>query len=644
MSDALGGPAVPTTGAMSVLRPLGVADVRLDPEGLLGGWQQRNANATLPHCIGQLEDSGAMANMRRAAGDGDGEHLGFWFSDSDIYKTLEATAWELGRRPPDPALAEFLDTTTSLLAKAQDKDGYLNSYYQTVRPERRWQELRSSHELYCAGHLIQAAVAAARTAAGADLLTVACGFADLLVDHFGVVDGICGHPEIETALVELYRETGHRPYLRLAAKFVDLRGQGLLGTDRLGPQYYQDHQPVRAATEVTGHAVRQLYLLAGVVDVAVETGDRTLLAAAERLWDSAFHTKTYLTGAHGSRHRDEAFGDPYELPPDRAYAETCAAIASFHWNWRLLLATGRVRYADEMERVLHNAIAVATSVDGTHFFYSNPLQLRTGHDGSHEDAPAQRLPWYSCACCPPNLVRLMAALQCYVATTDPAGLRLHLYGSGTIRASVGGAEAGVLIRTDYPWHGRIELDITGDSPEPWTLALRIPAWCTKFTVEIDGRPADASAERGYLRLTRAWPATGTSVVLDLHMPARMVTAHPHVDAVRGCVALTRGPLVFCLEQADLPDGITLEDVRLHTAVPVRAVEREDLPHIPVTLAAAGTVLSPTAPALYGDRPPPAGEASPARAVPVTAVPYFLWGNRNPGAMRVWLPEVPTLSR
>jgi hypothetical protein len=632
-----GGPADPTPHARVALRPLHRHDARLDPRGVLGAWQDRNAAATLPHCIRQLEAGGALDNVRRVLGRSDREFSGLWFADSDIYKTLEAVAWELGR--PAGAgredLVGLLEDTAALLAAAQDEDGYLNSYFQLGHRDQQWREPRWSHELYCAGHLIQAAVAAARVGVGEQLVLVARRFADLIVERFrpGGEDAVCGHPEIETALVELYRVTGHRPYLDTAQRFVALRGHGLLGTDRMGRRYYQDHVPVLDAGEVTGHAVRQLYLLAGVVDVAVEAGDAALLAAAERLWESAFNTRTYLTGAHGSRHRDEAFGDPYELPPDRAYAETCAAIASFQWNWRMLLATGGHRYADEMERVLHNAIAGATALDGTRFFYSNPLQLRAGHDGSNEDAPSRRLPWYSCPCCPPNLARLMASLQSYLATSDGTGLQVHLYASATLRS----ADAEVSIDTGYPWTGRVAVTVRHAPAGPWTLALRIPGWCTDFTLEIAGDVLDAGAEDGYLRLTRHW-SPGTTLVLDLRMPARVLTAHPHVDAVRGCVALARGPLVYCLEQADLPPGTALEDVRLDAATAVRVVRRDPSSPIPVALTARATVTS-TPPALYRDLRPPADGGGP--EVALTAVPYFLWGNRAPGPMRVWIPTSST---
>jgi uncharacterized protein len=645
------GPVDPTPAAISAVRPLGLDDVRLDPGGLFGGWQARNAAATLPHCAEQLERCGTLDNMRRvtvasggSAGgeEGEADFSGLWFADSDIYKTLEAVGWELARPSADPALAGFHQATSALVAEVQEPDGYLNSYFSGDRVQRRWQELDWSHEMYCAGHLIQAAVAAARVGVGEELVTVARRFADLLVDRFGPngLDAVCGHPEVETALVELYRVTGHRPYLELAERFVSLRGKGLLGEGRFGRPYFQDHQPVRDADEVTGHVVRQLYLLAGVVDVAVETGDTALLKAADRLWVSAFGTKTYLTGGHGSRHRDESYGDAYELPPDRAYAETCAAVASFQWNWRMLLATGEARFADEMERTLYNAIAGSTAVDGRHFFYSNPLQLRTGHDGSNEDAPSRRLAWYTCPCCPPNLGRLMASLQAYVATADDTGLQIQLYAAGDIRATVRGAEVAVRVTTDYPWDGQVTLTVTGESAEPWTLALRVPEWCAGVDVEVDGAAEPATAVRGYLRLHRNW-AAGTSVTVHFAMPPRLVGAHPHVDAVRGCVAIARGPLVYCLEQADLPAGAVLEDVRLDAATPPVAVHRADLPTGTVALAARGIAAPPASPRLYPNHPKqPPDRPADAAALELTAVPYFLWGNRAPGSMRVWLPVAP----
>jgi DUF1680 family protein len=631
MTDLIPGPVHPTSTATAALRPLSLTDVTFAPDGLLGGWQRRNATRTLPHCVSQIDASGAVDNLRRVTGEVDGDFQNMWFADSDVYKTLEAAAWQLGRTPDDAELRAFLDTTAALLAKAQGEDGYLNSHFTVVKPEKRWQELHWSHELYCAGHLVQAAVAAARAGVGAEIVTVARRFADLIVERFSTVDDVDGHPEIETALVELYRVTGHRPYLDLAKRFLDLRGHGLLNGERFGSAYLQDHVPVRQAETVAGHVVRQLYLLAGMVDVAVETHDDELLDAARRLWDDAFGAKTYITGAQGSRHRDEAFGDPYELPSDRAYGETCAAIASFQWNWRMLLATGGAAYADEMERALYNAIAGSTALDGTHFFYSNPLHLRTGHDGSHEDAPSQRLPWYSCSCCPPNLARLVASLSGYAVTTDHSGLQIHLYAAGDLHATVDGSPVHVTMNTEYPWDGRVELTVRTDAPI--TLALRIPGWCPVADVRVDGAPVDAVSD-GYLKLRRDWSA-GATVTLDLPMHARVVRPHPRIDAVRGCVALTRGPLVYCLEQNDLPDDVTLEDVRIDPAAPITTGHRPD---IPVTLTVSGTVEPPASDVLYPARTPAENQGEP---LMLTAVPYFLWGNRTPGSMRVWIPAATT---
>jgi uncharacterized protein len=615
------GPVDPTSSAISALRPLPLSDVTFSA-GFLGDWQGRSATTSLPYCIGQLDTAGALVNLRRVTGEAEGGFQNMWFADSDVYKTLEGAVWQLGRTPQDADLRTFVDTTAALLAKAQAEDGYLNSYRMLVEPDKRWQKLHWSHELYCAGHLIQAGVAASRAGVGAELVTVARRFADLIVEHFSTVDDVDGHPEIETALVELYRVTGHEPYLAQAKRFIDLRGRGLLNPEHFGAAYLQDHEPVRDADEVTGHVVRQLYLLAGMVDVAVETHDESLLAAAHRLWDDAFGAKTYVTGAQGSRHRDEAFGDPYELPPDRAYGETCAAIASFQWNWRMLLATGGAKYADEMERALYNVIAGSTALDGTHFFYSNTLHLRTGHDGSHEDAPSGRLPWYSCACCPPNLSRLLASLSGYAFTVDHGGLQVHLYAAGEVRTTVDGKDVHVAVRTDYPWDGRVVLTVT--TAAPLTLSLRIPHWATE--ARLDGTPVDT--EGGYVRVERDWSA-GATVTLDLPMSPRIVHPHPRIDAVRGCVAVARGPLVYAVEQADLPAGVTLEDVRI---VPTGQLTAGRLPDIPVTLTAEGAVERAGSGELY-----PATVEIATEPIELTAIPYFLWGNRDPGPMRVWIP-------
>lgn len=629
------GPVAPTKEHR--LLPLPVDAVALDPAGHLGEWQRLNRAATVPHCVQHLESSGALGNLRRLTRQGEAPFRGFWFADSDVHKTLEAAGWE-SVRGLEPQVRDFIDEAVELLTSVQDDDGYLNSWVQGSPDQSRWDALQWSHELYCAGHLFQAAVALSRGNGDRRLLGVARKLADLLVAEFG--DGgreqYDGHPEVETALVELYRETGHTPYLELARRQVELRGRGLFAEEKFGAQYFQDHAPVREATEAIGHAVRQLYLAAGVTDVYLETGDESLLAAMEALWTSAFTTKTYLTGAHGSRHRDEAYGDPYELPPDRAYAETCASIAAFQWNWRMLLATGDGKYAEEMERALYNGIAASTSVGGTQFFYSNPLQLRTGHDGATEDAPSERLEWYSCACCPPNLARLVASLQGYVATTSSSGVQLHLLAAGVVRATApDGSPVTIAVDTAYPWDGRCRLDVTA-VPTAWELAVRVPSWCKEASIRVNGTHSTVTTGGdGYVRVD-CQPDLPTVLELDLPMPVRAVSAHPRVDAVRGCVALARGPLVYCLEQVDQPQGALLEDIRIDPAyLPEPAPGAS--PGVVTRLVGKGRVLSTPPSTLYEEVD--VQTSTDGMETTLTAVPYFRWGNRGPNAMRVWIPII-----
>lgn len=640
------GSVQPTPGALTVRHPLGHDDVTLDPRGWLGTWQAVNRAATISHCVAKLEQTGPLDNLRRKTGDYSGPRRGMWFTDSDIYKTLEAIGWELAR---GDGLRPQYTELTELIARAQDDDGYIHSWF-GLDGREPWSDLTNGHEMYCAGHLIQAGVAAARGGDG-QLLEVARRFADLLAERFGDADGafgraldggragIDGHPEIEMALVELWRETSERRYLDLAAAMVERRGHGTLGPGSFGSSYYLDHVPVRKALNVTGHAVRQLYLLCGATDVAAETRDTGLLTAVERLWEDTYQTKTYLTGGHGSRHRDEAFGDPYELPPDRAYNETCAAIASVMWNWRLLLATGRARYADEMERALYNAVAVGISADGTRFFYANPLQLRAGHDGSDEDSPSERLPWYHCPCCPPNLARLGASLHHYVATGGGDGIQLHLFTGGRVTADLEAGPATIEVTTDYPWQPTVTVTVLESPGQPWELAVRRPGWCESIAVtgpELTGSAGLNDTGDGYLRARRAW-APGDRITVEFGMPARVLAAHPAVDAVRGCVALARGPLVYCLEQSGQPAGTTLDDLVIEPGTLTETAAADDGT---VSLTGTGRTGAASGWAEHLYRPVDAdGTADSPPGVPVrwTAVPYYRWANREPSPMRVWLP-------
>jgi uncharacterized protein len=628
-TDFLSGPVAPTARDRVRLSPLGLADVSLSESGMLGAWQQVNRANTIRHCIEQLEPSGALPNMRRVTGENTADFVGMLFSDSDIYKTLEAIGWEAARSDVSEFLP-FVDATVDLLTRAQDSDGYLNSYFQTVKVDERFQNLRWGHELYCLGHLLQAGVAWARTVGRTDILEIGLRMADLVIDVLGPEgrNGVCGHPEIETALVEVYRVTGERKYLDLAQRMIDLRGDRLVGHDRFGYPYFQDHEPVREVTEATGHAVRQLYLTAGEADAYVENGDDELLEALERVWRSVHEQKMYITGGLGSRHRDESFGDAFELPPDRAYSETCAAIANFMWNWRMLLIQGESRFADEMERGLYNAIAVSTDIDGDAFFYSNPLQLRTGHGSDDEDSPSSRLTWYTCACCPPNLARLVSSLQHYVATTTADGLQLHLYAAGDVRLTDGSSAH---VSTDYPWDGAIGIDF--DRPFAGELRLRVPAWSTGFTVTVNGAPVEPRVEAGYAVLPAGSDLSLVTLVLD--MPPVAHRPHPYLDASRGCVAVSRGPVVYCVEQADLGSGLLVEDVLVPANPTLELGPVDEALGAPSILVADGARRP--AP---GRNPYPiaAGAAdAPAEPLAIPTIPYFRWANRSEGGMRVWLP-------
>jgi DUF1680 family protein len=422
------------------------------------------------------------------------------------------------------------------------------------------------------------------------------------------------------ALVELTRATGDARYLTLAARMLDLRGRGLLGSGRYGPAYWQDHEPVRSATEVAGHSVRQLYLDCGVVDVAVELGDEDLLESARRRWDDLIRTRTYLTGGMGSRHRDEGFGDPYELPPDRAYTETCAAIASVMLAWRLLLATGEPGYADAIERAVYNGVLSGISLSGDRFFYTNPLQRRT-HRTYDTHGRGPREPWYPCACCPPNLMRLLSSWRQYLATSDDAGVQLHQYATADLAAATAAGPVRLSMRTDYPWQGRVTVHIGQTPDEPWTLSLRVPGWCGSAT--LTGPDGTVPAATGVVALSRQWRA-GDTVTLDLDLPVRVTTPDPKVDAVRGCVAVERGPLVYCVESADAPAGSEIEDLRWDPARQPVEVSRPDL---------AEAVVGVDVPVRRLDDPAAATDG-----LVAGAVPYFAWANRTVAGMRVWIPR------
>jgi DUF1680 family protein len=541
-------------------------------------------------------------------------------------------AWQLGLQP-DGDLAERYERLVERVAAAQDVDGYLHTSFGRPWQRPRWSDLEWGHELYSMGHLLQAAVARLRTAGGGRLVDVAIRVADHLVDVFGEGgrEAVCGHPEIEPALVELGRATGDRRYVDLARTFVERRGHGLLAPIEYGQEYFQDDVPVRDADVLRGHAVRALYLAAGAVDVAVETGDQDLLHAVETQWANTVARRTYLTGAMGAHHQDEAFGTDFELPPDREYGETCAAIASNMLSWRLLLETGESKYADLIERTLFNAVMVAPREDGRAFFYANTMHQRVAGTVPPEDEVSRRAlsslraPWFEVSCCPTNLSRTLATVQTLFATVSDDGLQLHQYGDYEIDTVLGDrTRAAFAVRSDWPRSGRVQVVATAGSDAPVALRLRVPSWSSGATLDVAGQAVPVEGDS--VTVTRAFTA-GDRIVLDVPVQARVTVPDPRIDAVRGTVAIERGPLVYALESIEA--GVDVRDVLVPTGAEPVDHGADDV-RLPVRTRAEPE--SGGLPYRTGTASAPVGDPREVRLVP-----YATWGNRGPSTMRVFLP-------
>ncbi|MDP9365067.1 MAG: glycoside hydrolase family 127 protein, partial [Chloroflexota bacterium] len=618
MTDSTGhSPVVDTSRSPRAgLRPVPVSAVRLE-DGVWAPRRERNRTVTLPQQYEQCEATGRLDNFRRAAGQKDGPFQGRFFNDSDVYKWLEAVAWTLAT-DDDPDLRRRVDEVVALVAAAQDADGYLNTFFTFEREPERWTDLGVKHELYCAGHLFQAAVAHRRATGDDTLMRVALRLAEHIDDTFGPGkrQGTCGHPEVEMALVELARETGAARWLRLATFFLDQRGHhpstivGGPGPSR-GPDYFQDHLPLRDQHEVVGHAVRALYLYAGATDAYAETGDETLRPALGALWRNLQTRKSYVTGGAGARHEGEAFGEDYELPNAAAYAETCAAIAHAMWAWRRFLVDGEATAADAMETALLNGVLSGLSLDGEEYFYVNPL----ADDGRH-----RRQPWFGTACCPPNIARLLASLPGYLYALAGDEIRIPFYAANTASLTLpDGRSVELRQRTRYPWDGDVEIEVRGEGE--FALALRVPSWCVGAALALNGSPLDAQTEPGTFATVRRTWRPGDVLRLDLPMPPRRLESHPRVVENTGRVALVRGPLVYCLEAVDNPD-LDPRDLLLPADEPISTEFRPDLLG-GVAILAFDAVPAPPGPAWDEALYHPAGTAAAAPAPPAraTAIPY-----------------------
>ncbi|WP_157520152.1 glycoside hydrolase family 127 protein [Herbidospora daliensis] len=590
------GPVLPSSG---VSTPLGLDAVRPAP----GFWGDRiglNREVTLAHCRERMEREGWIANFR-----GELPRRGRESSDAEVYKLLEGLAWA-----DHPALPEL----AGVVARAQEADGYLNTRWKHAR----YTDFEWGCELYCHGHLIQAGIARLRTHGEDELTQVARRAADHVCDRFMDTAETCGHPVVETALVELYRATGVERYLEMARRFVERRGLPALGDVEFGRGHFQDDVPVRRASVFRGHAVRALYLACGVVDVAVETGDAGLLEAVEAQWAATVARRTHLTGGMGSRHFGESFGEDFELPPDRAHAETCAGIASFMLAHRLLLATGDVRHADLAERTLYNVLATSPAPDGESFFAANPLQART---------PAERAPWSAAACCPGNLARTFAALPAYLAAADGAGVRIHHHTPAEIR------HAGLVLKveTGYPWSGRVAVTVAERGTGP--IALRVPSWAVGATLSYGETRRVVAPGYAVAEVDGGW-RPGDVITLDLPVVSRWTVPDARIDALRGSVAVERGPLVYCAESAGDDPPLARVVVR-----PDAAVEHVVDGAVELDVKAALISGAPTGWPYTAEMETPDEEP-----ITLRLVAYHRWGEHGPATMRVWLPVDTARSR
>ena len=598
-------------------------------------WAPRRATnrlASIPVNLEMLEKSGNLRNFELAAAGATNGFTGPVFMDSDVYKALEAAAYSLAT-DPDPALDRQLETIIATVAKAQQPNGYLDTYFVVKDPGARWKNLRDWHELYCAGHLFEAAVAHYQATGRRSFLDVAVKLANHIDSVFGPGPGqrmgYPGHPEIELALIKLWRVTGDQRYFNLARFFIESRGRHFFAEehhtplDRYDGTYWQDDVPICDHQNIKGHAVRAAYLLSGATDVAAETRDPMLLKMLNRVWRNTIQKNMYLTGGIGPSSHNEGFTEDYDLPNLSAYQETCASVALAQWNHRLALLYADSRFADVVERSLYNGVLAGVSLDGTRFFYVNPL----ASGGSHH-----RSPWFGCACCPPNVARTLASLGGYVYATSDTALYVNLYVQGSVKTKVGAADVGCKVVTDYPWDGRVTLQPELSAPATFELRLRVPGWCTAATVSVNGQAvAQPRLEAGYLVLAREW-RKDDRVVLDLPMPVERIAAHPLVKEDRGLLAIQRGPLVYCLEACD--QTVPLADVFVPPGAEFKTVRDARLPTGVVGLTANGAVAEEQEwrGRLYQ-------RAAPARTVSVTAIPYYSWDNRAAGPMRVWLPTV-----
>lgn len=603
--------------------------------------------------VEDAEPSHAIKNFRIAAGLEQGEFYGFVFQDTDLVKWLEAVAYRLETHP-DKNLEELADEAIELIEKAQQDDGYLNTYFTIKEPGRRWTNLTECHELYTAGHMIEAAVAYYRATGKRKLLDVMCRFADYIASIFGTepgkLRGYDGHQEIELALVKLYEATGEEKYLKLSEYFIDERGRKpnyfeletarpdykkhFPGDVMISKEYNQSHLPVREQDAAEGHSVRAVYMLTGMADLAALTQDGELMEACRRLWKNIVQKRMYITGGIGSTSEGEAFSFDYDLPNDTMYTETCASIGLIFFANRMLKAEPKSTYADVMERALYNNVLAGMSMDGKSFFYVNPLEVwpeASEKSPIKKHVKAVRQKWFGCACCPPNVARLLSSLGQYIYTTHENTLYTHLYIGGEAKADIAGTQTKIRQTTNYPWDGRILLEISPETEQEFGIALRIPDWCDSHSISISGVSITPEMKDGYAKIQRSWKQ-GDRIELDLVMDIKLMQSNPLVRSNAGKLALQRGPLVYCLEETDNGENLSAISIPVDSKLTAEFDPETASGVVVITGNAYRIETSGWDENLYRTAQI---EENPTT---IKAVPYCVWGNRSPGEMLVWIRQ------
>ncbi|MCM3443650.1 glycoside hydrolase family 127 protein [Metabacillus halosaccharovorans] len=606
--------------------------------------------------IKDAEPSFAIRNFKIAAGRIEGEFGGMVFQDSDVAKWLEAVGYSLSIQE-DPDLEKTADEVIDLVVEAQHEDGYLNTYYTIKEPGKRWTNLYECHEMYCAGHMIEAAVAYYRSTGKRKLLDAMCRFADHIEERFGVepgkIRGYDGHQEIELALIKLYQVTKNEKYLKLSQFFIDERGKdphffveeweergktthwggGIIPAPKY-PTYNQAHVPVREQKEAVGHSVRAVYMYSAMADLVKFTNDESLYEACNRLWKNMINKQMYITGGIGSTYQGEAFTFDYDLPNDTNYAETCASIGLIFFAQRMLQLEAKGEYADAMEKALYNNVIAGMSVDGKHYFYVNPLEVlpeASEKDPGKRHVKPVRQKWYGCSCCPPNVARLIASLGEYIYTKNEDTLFTHLYIGSETNVTLAQGKVNLVMDSEYEWNGKVQISVNPEQTCSFTLAYRVPGWSSGVKFAVNGQEINPEIVDGYAYIHRQWHK-GDQVELQMDIESHRLYAHPEVRANAGKTVLQRGPFVYCLEEAD--NGKTLGSIMLPAGALL--MDRFD-PLIldGVVIIEADAVKeekSDWEQTLYRKKQKVLEQKR------IKAIPYYAWGNREPGEMSVWIRE------